>query len=173
MAFSVDNDLKKIIATLNQSTHFLSTRIKSMITKFIKDLFLIILAIWILGCVDFIPEKNEDTSPKELMKGQKPPRDLKLSSILYELATDPETEKFAEEHSIILANSKVRVFISFDPASSNPEREKIIEKCNILVEKKSDYLLRVLIPIDKLIPLSKDSVIWSIRLPDKAINLLR
>jgi len=138
-----------------------------LITKLAKGFFFITIAILVLGCVDFIPEKNEDAPPKELMKGQKPPKDIKLTSILYELAIAPETEKFAEEHSIFLDNHKVSVFISFDPASSNPEREKIIQKHSILVEKKSDDLLRALVPIDKLIPLSKESEIWSIRLPDR------
>ena len=128
---------------------------------------MITLAILVLACVDYTPEKNEDTPSKELLIGQKPPKEIKLTSILYELAIAPETEKYAKGHGIFLANSMVRVFISFNPASSNQERKNIIEKYKILFEKKSDHLLRALVPIDKLIPLSKESVIWSIRLPDR------
>ncbi len=148
-----------------------------------KSLLLIILAILFLGCVtttkkdssvvSSLPEKKEDTFSEGLKEGHKPPKVLKLTSILYELAVAPEPENFAKEHDIFLAKGKVRVFICFNPASSNSEREKLAENYNIVVEKKSNDLLRALVPIDRLIPLSKESVIWSIRLPDRAIKLGR
>lgn len=144
-----------------------------------KSLLLIILAILFLGCVtttkkdssvvSSLPEKK-DTLPG-LNEEHKPPKELKLTSILYELAVAPEPENFAKEHAIFLAKGKVSVFISFNPASSNSEREKLAENYNIVVEKKSNDLLRAFVPIDRLIPLSKESVIWSIRLPDRAIKL--
>ncbi|MFC1882955.1 hypothetical protein ACFL2S_15900, partial [Thermodesulfobacteriota bacterium] len=73
-------------------------------------------------------------------------------------------------HWIFLTKGKVKVFISFNPASSNSERDKLAESYNFMVEKKSNDLLRALVPIDSLIPLSKESVVWSIRLPDRAIK---
>jgi hypothetical protein len=39
-----------------------------------------------------------------------------------------------------------------------------------MVEKKSNDIYRALVPIDRLIPLSKESAVWSIRLPDRAIK---
>jgi hypothetical protein len=144
----------------------------------LKSLHLIILAILFLGCltitkkdsnaVSSLPEKNEDTFADGIKEG--PPKGLKLSSILYELAVAPEPEKFAKKHDIFLTTGKVRVFISFNPASSNSERDKLAENYNFMVEKKSNDLLRALVPIDRLIPLSKESVVWSIRLPDRAIK---
>jgi hypothetical protein len=68
-----------------------------------------------------------------------------------------------------LYKDRARVFIFFDPASSGPDREKIVEKYQLIVEKKSNDLLRALVPINALIPLSKESVIGSIKLPDKPI----
>lgn len=144
----------------------------------LKSLLLIILAILFLGyltttkkdsnSVSSLPGKNEDTFADGIKKGHKPPKELKLSSILYELAVAPEPEKFAKKHDIFLTEGKVRVFISFNPASSNSEREQLAENYNFMVEKKSNDILRALVPIDRLIPLSKESVVWSIRLPDRA-----
>jgi hypothetical protein len=144
----------------------------------LKSLHLIIIAILFLGCltitkkdsnaVSSLPEKNGDTFADEIKEG--PPKGLKLSSILYELAVAPDPEKFAKNHDIFLTAGKVRVFISFNPAASNSERDKLAEIHNFMVEKKSNDLLRALVPLDSLIPLSKESVVWSIRLPDKAIK---
>ena len=144
----------------------------------LKSLHLIILAILFLGCltitkkdsnaVSSLPEKNEDTFADGIKEG--PPKGLKLSSILYELAVVSEPEKFAKKHDIFFTTGTVRVFISFNPASSNSERDKLAENYNFMVERKSNDLLRALVPIDRLIPLSKESVVWSIRLPDRAIK---
>jgi len=146
----------------------------------LKSPLLIILAILFLGClittendsnaVNSLPEKNEDTSADGIKPGHKPPKELKLSSILYELAVAPEPEKFAKKHDIFLTEGKVRVFISFNPTSSNSERDKLAENYNYAVEKKSHDLLRALVPVNSLIALSKESVVWSIRLPDRAVK---
>lgn len=139
-----------------------------------------ILAILLLDCVTtakndrnvihYLPEKKEDTLTGEFKAKRKPPRELKLTSILYELAIASEPENFAKEHDIFLSNGRVRVFIFFDPASSRSEREKIVENYKLVFEKKSNALLRALVPIDGLIPMSKESVIWLIRLPDRPIK---
>jgi hypothetical protein len=62
------------------------------------------------------------------------------------------------------------VFISFNPASSKLDRDSLAANYHFIVEKKSNDLSRVLVPIDRLIPLSKESIVWSIRLPDRAIK---
>jgi len=94
----------------------------------------------------------------------------KLSSILYELAIAPDHEHFAKKHNIQLDNNRVRVFISFEPSSSDPERTKIIKDHKIMIEKSAADLTRGLVPVDHLIPLSEDPVIQSIRLPDRLIK---
>jgi hypothetical protein len=145
-----------------------------------KRLLLMILAILLLDCVTtakndrnvihYLPEKKEDTLTGEFKAKRKPPRELKLTSILYELAIASEPENFAKQHDIFLSNDWVRVFIFFDPASSRSEREKIVENYKLVFEKKSNDLLRALVPIDGLIPMSKEPIIWSIRLPDQPIK---
>ena len=146
-----------------------------------KSLLLILLPFLILGCmtttekyssVDTIVHEEKGPAPG-LPEGHKPPKELKLTSILYELAIASETERFAKEHGISLANGKVRVFIFFNPDSSNSERDRLAENYTIVVEKKADTLVRALVPVDRLIALSKETVIWSIRLPDRAIKLGR
>lgn len=146
----------------------------------LKSFLLIILAIACLGCSSTIKnesdavgspsEKNDGTYAERIIKENKPPKELKLSSLLYDLAVDLEPGNFAKKHGIFLTEGKVRVFISFNPASSNLERDRLSENYNFMVEKKSKDISRVLIPIDQLIPLSKESAVWSIRLPDRAIN---
>jgi len=120
--------------------------------------------------IHYLPEKKEDTLTGEFKVKRKPPRELKLTSILYELAIASEPENFAKQHEIFLSNGRVRVFIFFNPASLSSEREKIVENYKLVFEKKSNDLLRALVPIDGLIPMSKESIIWSIRLPDRPIK---
>jgi hypothetical protein len=145
-----------------------------------KRLLVIILSILLLDCAittkndhnvaNYLPGKKKDTPTGEVKTNCKPPRELKLTSILYELAIASEPENFAKQHDIFLSNGWVRVFIFFNPASSRPEREKIVENYKIAIEKKSKDLLRALLPINTLIPISKEPIIWSIRLPDRPIK---
>jgi hypothetical protein len=125
-----------------------------------KRFIFIIAAVFFLGCT-----ANAQKDYPEYKR----PEGLKLSSILYQLAVAAEPEFFAKQHDIFLYKDRARVFIFFDPASSGPDREKIVEKYQLIVEKKSNDLLRALVPINALIPLSKESVIGSIKLPDKPI----
>jgi hypothetical protein len=94
----------------------------------------------------------------------------KLSSILYELAISQNPGYFAEKHHIFLDKDRVRVFISFDPSSSDQERKKVLKDHGIIIEKSSADLTRGLVPVDHLIPLSEEPVIRSIRLPDRLIK---
>jgi len=102
--------------------------------------------------------KNSDTN------GQK------LSSIIYDLAISPDPEYFAKKHDISLENNRVRVFIFFEPSSSDPDRKKILNDHGIIIEKSSADLTRGLVPVDHLISLSQESVIRFIQLPDRLIK---
>jgi hypothetical protein len=110
-------------------------------------------------------------TPSEKSKDLKPPKELKLTSILYELAIASDKEKFAKEHNIDICDGKVRVFIFLDPCSSEPERKELVENYSMLVEKKTDNLLRVSVLTEQLIPLSNERIIRSITLPDKPSKL--
>jgi hypothetical protein len=94
----------------------------------------------------------------------------KLSSMLYELAISQDHEYFAKKHDIVLAKDRVRVFIFFEPSSSDPDRKKILNDHGIIIEKSSADLTRGLVPVDHLISLSEEPVIQSIRLPDRLIK---
>ena len=94
----------------------------------------------------------------------------KLSSILYDLAISPDPEYFAKKHDISLENNRVRVFIFFEPSSSEPDRKKILNDQGIIIEKSSADLTRGLVPVDHLISLSQESVIRFIQLPDRLIK---
>lgn len=145
-----------------------------------KRLFLIIFAVLLIDCVatpkkdhhgaNNLPGTTAEPRTGEIKVKHKPPGELKLTSILYKLAVAPEPENFAKKHNIFLSKGRVRVFIFVNPASSKSEREKVIENYKIAIEKKSDDLLRALVPIDGLIPISKESIIWSIKLPDRPIK---
>ncbi len=123
-----------------------------------------------LNIAKSVPEKKKKRFPKEFNKQHKPPGGLKLTSVLYELASAPDPENFAKKHNIFLSKERVRVYISFDPDSSTSKREKILENYIIVIEKKAGSLSRALVPVNRLISLSKESIIWSIKLPNRLIK---
>ena len=125
-----------------------------------KRFIFIIAAVFFIGCTAI----GQKDYPED-----KPPEGLKLSSILYDLAIDPDPENFANKHHIFFHKNRVKVFIYFDPVSSGLDRKNIIEKYKVIVEKKSMDLLRAMVSVNVLIPLSRESAIWSIKLPDKPI----
>ena len=107
----------------------------------------------------------------EVPYGPKPPPGLKLASILYELAISEEPEAFAANHEILIVDGKVRVFIFLDPSSSEAERERLLAAHGVDLEKKSDHSFRAMVPIDQLVPLSNDPIVWFVTLPDRPAHL--
>jgi len=97
-------------------------------------------------------------------------KEQKLSSTLYDLAIAQDHEYFAKQHDIYLENNRVRVYIFFEPSSSDPNRKKILNDHGIIIEKSSAELTRGLVPVDHLISLSQEPVIRFIQLPDKLIK---
>lgn len=94
----------------------------------------------------------------------------KLSSVLYELAVAPDPENFANKHQIPFHKNRTKVYIYFDPASPGPARQIIIKTYQLTVEKRSFDLFRAWVPVDRLIPLSNESIIQSIKLPSNLIK---
>lgn len=109
--------------------------------------------------------------PLEKLTDKKPPEELKLTSILYELAVTSDKERFAKEHNIDISEGKVRIFVFLDSCSSEFEKKELAEKYTLVVEKKIDNLLRVSVLIEQLISLSKERIVRSITLPDKPTKL--
>jgi hypothetical protein len=94
----------------------------------------------------------------------------KLSSVLYELAVSQDPESFAKTHDILLDKNRVRVYIFFDPTSSDQYRKKILKDHEITIEKSAADMIRGLVPVGHLISLSQEAAIQSIRLPDRLIE---
>ena len=138
----------------------------------------IFLYIFLFGC---LISCNNNPAVHSLTKTEKNTSDAgsnkigdtkkqKLSSMLYELATSPDADYFAKKHNIFLDKDRVRVFIIFEPTSSDTDRKKILNDHGIIIEKSSADLTRGLVPVDHLISLSQEPVIRSIRLPDRLIK---
>ncbi|MGD2030158.1 MAG: hypothetical protein PVG86_09505 [Desulfobacterales bacterium] len=142
-----------------------------------KRCCLIILYVVLASCVTHsdnnhndptpVSEKNENTLSKELTQQHNSPTVHKLTSILYELAVAPDSDYFAKQHHILLTKGSVKVFISFDSATSISEREAMIQNYDIVIEKTAGNLSRAWVPVNQLIPLSNEPVIQSITLPKR------
>ena len=138
----------------------------------------IFLSIFLFGClascnnnpVDHSPTKTEKSASAEGSNKIGDTKKQKLSSMLYELAIVPDHKYFAKKHHIVLDKDRVRVFIFFDPSSSDHDRKKIVKDHKILIEKSSVDMIRGLLSVDHLISLSEEPVIRSIRLPDRLIK---
>ena len=139
----------------------------------------IFLSILLFGCL--ISCNNNNTAVHSLGKtetkasetGSNKIGDIKkqkLSSMLYELAVSQDPESFAKTHDILLDKNRVRVFIFFDPTSSDRDRKKILKDHEVIIEKSAASMIRGLVTVDHLIPLSQEPVIQSIRLPDRLIK---
>lgn len=99
----------------------------------------------------------------------KPPREYaKLASILYELINSPDRSDFAKRHQLYLSQGKVRVIIEL-----LPEFEEIEGDYGVMVEGRTDTLIKALVPIDQLGLLAKDPSVRFIRPPHKPIPLPR
>ena len=144
-----------------------------------KSRIFIFLSIFLFGCLASCnnnkpavhsltkTEKNTSASGSNKIGNTKK---QKLSSMLYELATSQDPEYFAKKHNIHLDKNRVRVFIFFETSSSDPDRKKTLKDHGIIIEKSSANMIRGLVAVDQLIPLSKEPVIQSIRLPDRLIK---
>lgn len=108
---------------------------------------------------------------QDVLSGKQPEEYSKLSSILYRLAISENKTRFAEEHGLFIFENKVKVFIVFEPSSSNSQRESAISNHGGILEKKAKDLARVLVPVESLLSLSRETVIQSIRVPDKPEKL--
>ena len=107
---------------------------------------------------------------KEKEAKSKPPWELrKLSSVLYEFLEAPDREIFAKTHHIFYKDGRIRVYISMDPALSFEEKKRLLNKHRIEVEKESQNLLRAIVPVDELVSLAKETLVLSIRLPDRPV----
>ena len=145
-----------------------------------KAYLLILLVVLSLGCAknkttdakdtDVPNETKESPLPIEGHQKKAPLAPPKLASVLYDLAVASDPETFAAKHDIFLLNNSVKVFITFIPNASESKRKKVLRVHDIQIEKEFDDLARALVPVDRLIPLSKEPVIKAIGLPKTFIK---
>ena len=97
----------------------------------------------------------------------KPPREYaKLASVLYELIRAPDRSNFAKRHQLYLSQDKVRVIIEL-----LPEFKEVEGDYEMVVEGRTNSLIKALVPIDLLGLLAKDPSVGFIRPPHKPISL--
>ena len=137
--------------------------------------FFIFLFGWLVSCNNdpIIVHSLGKTETKTSETGSNKIGDIKkqkLSSMLYELAVSQDPESFAKTHDISLDKNRVRVYIFFDPTSSDQDRKRILKDHDVIIEKGAADMIRGLVPVGHLISLSQEAAIQSIRLPDKLIE---
>ena len=98
-------------------------------------------------------------------KGENIPTD-KLSSELLQLATSENPEGFAKQHGIPLINNSVQIVIV--TINEFPDITKHYDLKEIKIHKN---LIEAIVPIEELVPLSKEEDVKYIRRPYKLWKL--
>lgn len=90
-----------------------------------------------------------------------PPADARLDSILYGLMIAPDWRDYAVGHGIDLAGLRARVIIELTSPGALPQA------ADLLVEARSDSLIRALVPIAQMLVLARDPAVSLVRLPNR------
>jgi hypothetical protein len=90
-----------------------------------------------------------------------PPAGARLDSTLYGLMVAPDWYDYAAAHGIDLSGLRARVIIELVTPRTLPQLP------NLLVEARSDNLIRALVPIQQLLTLADDPAVAFVRLPNK------
>ena len=96
-------------------------------------------------------------------KASKPQQALKLESALYQLTQATDTETFARLRAIDLIEGRVRVIVELD------EGGVLDTGAGAVIESRYQNLVRVLVPIDQLLPLSQQTGVRFVRLPQRPV----
>ena len=93
----------------------------------------------------------------------KPPREYaKLASVLYKLINSSHRSDFAKRHQLYLFQDKVRVIIELFP-----EFKEVEGDYEMVVEGRTNSLIKALVPVDQLGLLARDPSVGFIRPPHK------
>ena len=141
-----------------------------MLTLFFAGSLLKILRILAFFAVLVIFVQNElsFSSERERAAQLKPPWELrKLSSELYEFLMTSDREGYAKTHQIFYQDEKVRVLILLSPNIGEKEKRTMVDTYQIRVEKKSGDSIRGTVSVDELASLAGETLVLSIRLPDR------
>lgn len=140
-----------------------------------KLLLLIWLTVMAIGCTQTpmiesknvgspVGTKNGDLPPKKHEKN-KPLVQQKLASVLYRLTMAPEPEPFAKQHGLFFLNDKIKVYVYFTPDVPSSEIQRVVDAHHIQLEKRANDLVSAWVPVDRLVPLSKEAVVRIISPP--------
>jgi hypothetical protein len=90
-----------------------------------------------------------------------PPPDARLDSTLYGLMIAPDWRDYAAGHGIDLSGLRARVIVELHSPGAVPQA------ADLLVEARSDTLIRALVPIEQLLVLARDPAVSMVRLPNR------
>jgi len=89
----------------------------------------------------------------------RPPEGLRLDSLLYALALAPDWHEFARERGLALFGMRIKVIVElYDP-------QVVPQGYYLLVEARSQELMRALVPVSELLRLAGDPATEFVRLP--------
>jgi len=94
-------------------------------------------------------------------------RSGKLASVLRELATASDRRGYAESRRILIPDGRVRVMLFLSASATDLDRERLVEKYGVIVEKTANGLMRARVPVDALIDLSGEPAVSFVDLPDR------
>lgn len=91
-----------------------------------------------------------------------PPEGVKIDSLLYKLTLAPDWHEFAETNGFELFGLRVKIIIEL----VSPE-EKLQGDYKLILEARSDSLIRARVLVNELVNLAKDPAVKFVRLPYK------
>lgn len=87
----------------------------------------------------------------------------RLESVLYQLTQTDNVEAFARQRAIDLVDGRVRVIVEIDTGG-------VLDMgAGVVMESRYQNLVRVLVPIDQLLPLSQQMGVRFVRLPQRPV----
>ena len=92
-----------------------------------------------------------------------PPEAAHLESVLYQLTQAEDVEAFARQRTIDLVEGRVQVIVELD------EGDVLDMGAGVVIESRYQNLVRVLVPIDQLLPLSQRDGVRFVRLPQRPV----
>lgn len=123
--------------------------------------FCVVLGLEIPACLG---SGSLDTDV-HLAAGNQPSTPTKLASILLRLSQAQDAEIFARVHNIELVDRNVRVVIRLDSTTQADEMARLASTYGLFVEKRANSLLRALVPIHQLVPLSGEPKVRFVDVP--------
>ena len=106
---------------------------------------------------------SSEAAGSSLPTRKPPPEAAHLESVLYQLTQADDVAVFARQRAIDLIEGRVRVIVELNEGS-------VLDMgAGAVIESRYRNLVRVLVPIDQLLPLSQRKGVRFVRLPQKPV----